>query len=1483
MKFARIFAFLFAFGVLAVFALLVFWFFLGGRDQVRSEIVSNLRPVFGETFDLADISIYPHSVVLHDVILDPSSTLHLNLKAVTIRLSFYSFLQGGGDWQGTIGEIELLQPRFSIITTDTIDSISNGYNYQPFALKKLSALKVIRRIRTIDGSIISDKFDRLLVENINGQVDLVDPTHSILNVTAVLPLLDHAGIKIDGRGDVTTGEFFASLRVDLPKLEGLRTKNSIDKLNITGGDLSLDISVWGGADVRFNGEIVGDSIAANFDQKVFFKDGKISGNIFGQVVDVSGSILVNDNPVEFKVESTDIFRTVWSASLSSVVDISTIEEAFEGTTELEGEIEVKGELGGRGPEWWSDLTLNAEKVKISNFLMENPHCVLKINNGRFRVDQFTANIGNGMVKLSGEFDPISGDLDLDGEIEQSWDREETPDWCQILAPKMSATFGLTRKEGIWFGGGVGGIYDVAGNNHAQINLSLVRNQFQLGFQPTEGKRGFLGLNYSPQDKIPLRLIGRDPQLLLQEIVKEKYLPDMILEYGVRIEAAGTLQDISGTIVADGGVPSRGITANFTLSKETNGWEGDLKATLKLPNRHRLQGEARIAVNERRFDLAEGIFSDERGNKLLDVQGGYSFVNHQIDKFSLGCEDLPLVEILKLGFDKFQTGVGANVDLTVELTGEGYFWNGHSELIFPDSVIYDFDAEGRLESSSLSMSKAILTSQIGDSVLFSALGSYDFSRKSLDSVVISLNQFSIERLLEVIAPSWRGKFAGIVNARLEFSGELTAPDLSTDFHLTSGVLFGKPGYWANVKASGEGGVYELVELNLGHEISALLSGSGHFDSNTKQYKLSAKGNQVEIGGLINAISPIKLPISGNSDIKIELDGSDKFRQARASVMMKSGRLGTIEFRGLMGQLSLSGLNEYKPVLHFDSLVVDWGDVKGTVIGELPLTLGRSIEMKFVLDGRLISFLPQITPSFSNPLGRGRLELSLGGDLKKPRFVEGKFLMNNGGFDLKNVIREVRKIEADILLDSRGEIRINRFDFDIDDAHVSISNRQANAQAVEEPIIVYGYNFGILQVQTVPDGFWIVIPGLMEKSWGGYLALSGLNQYGAFEFMGPAERPRAVGQANFRNAIFTYPPIRGQGAINNFTSALLQLLRRIRWDGRLTTDHGCRYVREISGLGELKAWEQLKNQLGGGLLNPDLMILVDLRLDDNPLGLVFNGSFADTLRLSGEFTSTQGSVEFLDLDFQVEKIGIEFNPALMDPVLYGTAATTVLDSSDIARLVRIRVHSGDEGSAAYSNENQQRARFSDLTLTFEDDQGHSQEQVLALLGYSPQQLPGKLSGLGGQLFESATPLKKWQRGFERILEQWTGLDRISVRTSVTQNLIEKQINPVTNVNQPGSASNWNLLYGSRVTLGKYVLPNLYLAYTGALITQAETYSQSRLGIQHSWDLSFRLTSISNNLVLNNRFEYNELARSSINSVLIRYDWMFDSRTLFRKVWK
>ena len=1481
-KFTRIFAVIFTLGVLAVFSLLVFWFILGGKERLRTQIVTSLRPVLGQTFDIATYSLYPRSIVFQDVTLDPTRALHIDVKAVSIRISPYMLIQGVIDWEGAIEEIELIEPRFSLLAIDSADGSPVLPSYQAYSFKKLAALKVIRRMLIRDGSISRTKLDRLIANKINGQLDLIDPTHAALNLRGEMPILEQTGIDVTGSGDVTTGEFYASFRLDIPFLDQLNLARNSEQFRLESGRASCEVELWGGADLRYIGSFTGDSIAASYSEHLSISEGSISGSLFGQSAKLSGKMKVNSNPVEFTANVSDLFNRIWRGQLSSHLQLQSIREALPGSPALQGEVKVSAKLNGSGSNWGGDLEITSPKVIFEDVKLLESSANLVLENGGLRLEQFKSTVLGGELTLTGEADLKNGSIDVRGGYHAEWSEEDLPPWSSLGAPVFSSNFGLTRKEGVWFGGGSGELQDSAGVVRSSLEIELAHQELRVEVHSPTAQRSSLTFTYTPEGDVPLHLSGREPQYFLVDLIKPGYLPDRLFQYAFKLEAQGTLERIEGSLSAEGGTPVRGGEIGWLLNRSGKNWSGSISSDIRLPDRSRLVGFAKLRLADGTFELQKGTLRTESGEKVLEAELQYSIDEKKFENFGLKSESLPIVELLRLVYEGIEPGLNANADIEIVSEEQEFDWNGKIRVTYPDSARYLIESNGFFTENSISVRQATLSSLEADTVFMSASGSFDVGQNTFDSVVVSLSQFSVERAIEVFIPRLKGRFGGVLNARIDLSGNLQSPSLYADFHLIGSTLYGDPGYWANITATGSNGDLEIGNFVIGYGLKSLLTGRGKLGLSTKSFWLEAMNNQCDVGRLVKAMSGLNIPIKGNGDVFIYLDDKG-LKQGQAKLEMRNGSLGGLPFRSLNTWLSLSGLNQNEPVLGFDTMRVEWDHVIGSVSGELPLTSRRSIDMAITLEGQMAGFLPNIYHGFSNPSGSGRIDLKLGGDIHHPKLKSGQFQYHNGGFLFDQVFREVRHLEADLSLDSTGWVSINRFDFQIDETPITITNRRPDPPLVEKSMIIYGYDLGVLQLRTADEGFWIVIPGLMEKTWGGYLAFSGVDRVGPFEMSGPADKPHATGEVNLRNAIVTYPLLHVDGKPSKFVKALLTWLMNIQWNATLVPEFGCRYFREVSGLGELRGWGDIKNQIGGGLLDPDLKIIVDLQVDDNPMGLHFDGSIKESLKLSGELTSVQGSIEFLDLDFQVEKVGIQFNPAMIDPTLYGTASTTVLDSAGIERQVRIRIGSTQSDAERLSGENSDRAYFSDLTLTFEDDQGHSQEQVLVLLGYTPEQLPGKLSGLGGQFVESATPLKKWQRGFERILEQWTGLDRIAVQTNVAQNLIERQFNPIGTVNQQEAGSYWNLFYGSRVTLGKYVMPNLYLSYTGALASQTETYEQTRLGIQHSWDANYRLTRISNNLVLNYKFEYNELAQSSINSTSIRYGWVFDLRSQIAKVWK
>ena len=75
-----------------------------------------------------------------------------------------------------------------------------------------------------------------------------------------------------------------------------------------------------------------------------------------------------------------------------------------------------------------------------------------------------------------------------------------------------------------------------------------------------------------------------------------------------------------------------------------------------------------------------------------------------------------------------------------------------------------------------------------------------------------------------------------------------------------------------------------------------------------------------------------------------------------------------------------------------------------------------------------------------------------------------------------------------------------------------------------------------------------------------------------------------------------------------------------------------------------------------------VYLDLNIDNVSDGLEFDGRLSDnSFRVGGSVESTRGRVEYLDMNFRVERFGIIFNKFELNPEVYGRAYTTVRDST------------------------------------------------------------------------------------------------------------------------------------------------------------------------------------------------------------------------------
>ncbi|MFQ5584185.1 MAG: translocation/assembly module TamB domain-containing protein, partial [Calditrichia bacterium] len=409
---------------------------------------------------------------------------------------------------------------------------------------------------------------------------------------------------------------------------------------------------------------------------------------------------------------------------------------------------------------------------------------------------------------------------------------------------------------------------------------------------------------------------------------------------------------------------------------------------------------------------------------------------------------------------------------------------------------------------------------------------------------------------------------------------------------------------------------------------------------------------------------------------------------------------------------------------------------------------------------------------------------------------------------------------------------------------------------------GLNFGVLVFETDEQGIPLSIPGLMEEGEIGYFAVEGKRKNEKFYFSGPPDNPFVRGNIVLYNSRVTFPFIgmeedAGEGQGN----PVVEFLMNTEWDVLVLSGGGNRYFVEIPAyFGEA---------------------YMDLDSDNDSDGLEFSGKWNnESFRVEGGVSSSRGSVEYLDNNFRVQKFGAEFSRFELYPTVYGKAYTTVRDSSgQFPRDIYLVLYAIDPET----NQEISRGRWEDFRfklVSSDPVEGETQEQVLAYMGYSVKNLPGKAGEVGLTMTENLL-MRPIVRPIERRIERGLGLDYVRFRSRFTSNLLYMSMHDqLTFLNSPlelGANLNNNLnpalllFQSSQLTLGKYLTRDLYFNYTGQLLSGYEesNFDKPRLGFYHRFGVEYRLLR---NLLLEIEYDNFQLKtyyynRADLNDFRIR----------------
>ena len=747
--------------------------------------------------------------------------------------------------------------------------------------------------------------------------------------------------------------------------------------------------------------------------------------------------------------------------------------------------------------------------------------------------------------------------------------------------------------------------------------------------------------------------------------------------------------------------------------------------------------------------------------------------------------------------------------------------------------------------------------------FYGWGAVDIRNSELIGVRGRGEDFPLQKLLRLAGIAGWSNFNGDLKFEMGLSGKFTSPKAEASCYLSQGEMFGVGGYWASAAGTLEENKFKIVVLDFGNMANMLLSGRGYIDLNNREIDFRSALDDFMPELLINSFTGKKGILSGKGGYSIQATGTIEKPVVEFGFMLQDGAIFKVPFDQLAGGAMLESTSESKYNITIPEFrIIKNGGYDIGIRGNVPFN-GEEIKISISAQGHLLAILKQMGNAFNKGSGLGMAEIEIGGTADSPRITKAVIKVNNGILVPKSIVDKIENIKLDAALEDNF-LHIKELSGTINKVPFNISNtpQVVTADGPLEPWVVssIGLNLGIFIIDTGKDGLKVALPGFVAPGETAHLSLAGKNPNEKAYIAGPEDSPVVRGKLIVRNGVIAYPPP-PMKKTKGKKDAGTRLLERINWDLEVIPDRGNTYLRDMSGMGS----EGIIKDISGLFSN----VQVDLSIDRRVEGIKLKGSIDDTtFGISGEFVSSRGTVSLLDIDFQLQRFTVEFEPTEKLPLVQGYATTSIRDSlgRDITITLRVAKIDPITGRKEYI------AHWDDFTFVLEDDLGDSQEQILSYLGYDISNLGNMVTNMPLKAVDQAF-FGAWLTKLEREIKNVLGIDYVNINPAVAQNLLEDRLLSSTEFDTVEVDWRTRYLKHSRFTVGKYLTDDLFFTYTGRFEGGESPLDQRyRLGIIHTWNLEFRLPTKGANLLMIMGYEYDNLENKADRSVSIRYTFSF-----------
>ena len=709
---------------------------------------------------------------------------------------------------------------------------------------------------------------------------------------------------------------------------------------------------------------------------------------------------------------------------------------------------------------------------------------------------------------------------------------------------------------------------------------------------------------------------------------------------------------------------------------------------------------------------------------------------------------------------------------------------------------------------------------------------DIKGKEQISGEVNFNKFKFIKALTDSLISDDLEEVAAINGKINLAGNLDSPRFDAQLFADKIVINNIGYYQIETDLAFEKDILKTNKLIFYLNNIPVLNGNLKYSISNQQIAGSFNGTDVDVDPIVSTIKPDNLFLKGHVNYFLALNGKIDAPKLSGNLKISNGELKNVAFDNLEFSFSDSlkpgyAMTDIKNhILSFHDLNFEKsGKYQVSGSGNIPFnnTDPLSVDGSFV--GDILSFIPRLNKFFVDGSSLAEIEFRLGGNTNRIRIKSGYAEIEKGELWLQKVVPYIENIHGRIeIAEGTNQVNFKNFKAEVDGAVLTINTvRDITLPSGTQLDSWYfkgtDLDFGILQLETSDRGITVNIPGLMLDDDNAKFYLSGMNKNEKFYFAGPVKHPQLRGTLTLYDSRFTFPFLTTNkpGADR---SVVVEFLENINWDVLVKSGEDVVYFREIPAY--------IDN------------VYTEAYIDETSKGIHFKGIIEKgSFKPEGFASSSRGRLEYLDQTFRVDHFNVEFNKNDLLPYVSGRAWTTIRDSvGAIPRTIYLQLYVTDPETG----EEKQQGSWEDFKfkLVSADPQlGETQEQVLASLGFSVGNIKDKATSVGSAVTERIL-IRPLLRPIERVLEKSLGVDLVRINSNIARNLFYSSVNKdyehlaINPVN--GQTPYLFLMQSSELTVGKYISQDLYLTYTGQLVSLYDQ-SQSSFDFNHSFGIEYR----------------------------------------------